>query len=80
MVQNMQEHTLNKCHLWQNSPTSQALGTIVPVLYHQSLVYAHEFSPAHLGRWTQKYKVHSMLNVFFCEALRDSSEMERPTA
>ena len=69
MVQNMQGRTLNKRHLWQKSPTSQALGakcTIVPVLYHQFLVHAREFSPPHLGRWTQKYEVRSMFNVFFC--------------
>lgn len=79
----MQALTLNKHNLWQRSPTSQALGgkcTIVPVLYHQFLVHAHEFPPSHLGRWTQIYNVHSVFNVFFCEVLRDSSEMERPTA
>jgi len=79
----MQEHTLNKRHLWQKSPTSQALGakcTIVPVLYHQFLVHAHEFPAPCLGRRTQKYNVCSMFNVIFCEVLRDSSEMERPTA
>jgi len=83
VVQNMQEHTLNKRHLWQKSPTSQELDakcTIVPVLYNQFLVHAHEFPPPHIWRWTQKYKVCSMFNVFFCEVLRDSSEMERPTA